>query len=220
MQWQNVFFSSAADAAEALAEGLGAATRAITVDHEDHVAYLWKGALLFQSGQEDVGLDDMRRAHELNPNAAFTLAMLGYYEAISGDPEKGIEYASRALHLSPRDPLRVLFRTILGWAYFAKGEYSNAIEWAQRSAGDVRLMAFAHLCLVVNYVGMAEIDRAKTEFQTLRSLAPNLVEARLAGNWTAPNIALWQRATLFLRIAAGLEDPGAAEAMQHTSKQT
>ncbi len=209
--WQDIFYNTTASVSGASAEGINAATRAIAVDHEDHVAYLWKGALLFQAGQESVGLADMRRAHELNPNGALTLAMLGFYEATSGDPPKGIEYVSRALRLSPRDPLRFLFLSILGWAQFASGDYANAVESAQRSVGDAPTMSFAQLCLVVNYVGVADIERARSAFQALQTLAPELVEARLAGKWTSSNTELWQRATLFLRIAAGVEDAAAAE---------
>lgn len=41
-----------------------------------------------------------------------------------------------------------------------------------------------------------------------------LVEARLAGQWTFSNPDLVRRATTFLRIAASLEDPSAAEALR------
>jgi hypothetical protein len=68
------------------------------------------------------------------------------------------------------------------------------------------------LCLVVNYAGAGDLERAKAEFRTLQSIAPELIEARLAGNWTSSNVELWDRATQFLRITAGLEEPGAAAA--------
>ena len=73
------------------------------------------------------------------------------------------------------------------------------------------------LTFVINYeasVRLAELARAKTEFNALRDLAPELVEARLAGQWMSTIPEFRRRATTFLRIAAGLEDPSAAEALR------
>jgi adenylate cyclase len=210
--WQDIFFSTAASVEDANAEGLDAAARAIFVDHEDHVAYLWKGALLFQSGHEDIGLSDMRRAYELNPNGSLTLATLGFHEAMSGNASKGIEYIERALRLSPRDPLRFLFLGMLGWAHFAVADYEKGVDSAQRSVADSQATAFSHLCLLVNCAGAAKLERAKAELRTLQSIAPEMVEARLAGQWPSTNIEMWDRATHLLRITAGLEQPGAAAA--------
>ena len=67
---------------------------------------------------------------------------------------------------------------------------------------------------MVNLIGLAEIARAKSEFQVWRTLAPELVEPRLAGQWLSSDPEYCQRATTFLRIAAGLEDAGAADAFQ------
>ncbi len=213
-QWQHIFFNTTASAAEARDEGIGAATRAIAIDNGDHFALLWKGMLLFQAGQQDAGLADARRAHELNPNDSLTLLCLGFVESTSGDPQKGIEHGTNALRLSPRDPWRYNILNVLGWACFCARDYAKGAEWAQRSAGEAPNLPASHLALVVNWVGLAEVARAKSEFQVLRNLAPEFVESRLAGRFTFSNPELVRRATTFLRIAAGLEDPGAAEALR------
>lgn len=215
VQWQHNYFNTTASATEARNEGISAATRAIAIDNGDHVAHLYKGMLLFLSGQQDAGLADMRRSHELNPNDSLTLASLGFFEAVSGDPQKGIEYATHALRLSPRDPSRSLMLNLLGWAYFSAGDYARGADCAQRAIGEAPNMLPPHLCLVVNWIGMAEIARAKTEFQFLHKLAPEMVETRLGGRWLLFSTpVLVQRATTFLRIAAGLEDASAAEVLR------
>jgi adenylate cyclase len=213
-QWQHIFFSTTTSATEARSEGISAATRAIAIDNGDHSVHLWKGMLLFQSGQQDVGLADMRRAHDLNPNDSVTLLCLGMAESTSGDPHRGIEYAANALRLSPRDPGRYGILSTLGWACFHAGDYAKGAEWAQLSVGEAPKFAASHMCLVVNWIGLSEVARAKSEFQVVRSLAPELVEARLAGQWLFSKPELVRRATTFLRIAAGLEDPSAAEALR------
>lgn len=213
-QWQNIFFGTTESASDALEEGIGATTRAIAIDHGDHFAHLWKGMLLFQSGQQDTGLAHMRRSHALNPNDSLTLMCLGYCEATSGDPQKGIEHCTNALRLSPRDPWHYNILNVLGWAHFAAGDYAKGAELAQRSVNEAPNLPNPRACLVLSLIGLGELLRAKTEFQKYRDLAPEFVEARLAGQWLSTNPEFRQKATTFLRIAAGLEDPSMAEALR------
>ncbi|MBI3376298.1 MAG: tetratricopeptide repeat protein [Betaproteobacteria bacterium] len=213
-QWQHIFFATATSVTEARSEAIDAVARAIAIDSGDHFAHLWQGMLLFQSGEQSAALADMRRAHELNPNDSVTLRCLGMAESTSGDLHRGIECATNALRLSPRDPQRYDILGALGWAYFYAGDYATGAEWAQRSVGEAPKYIASRVCLVLNRVGTEEIARAISEFQAARNLAPELVDARLAGKWTMSNPALRQRATTFLRVAAGLEDTGAADALR------
>lgn len=135
------------------------------------------------AGQTDAALANMRRAHELNPNDARALSFLGVAEANAGDPQKRLENARQALRLSPRDPWRHLMLHGVGFAHLAAKQYVEAIEWAQRSVVDAPKFPPAHLCLVLSWVGLAEIAKARAEFQVWRSLVPGQVEARLAGKW-------------------------------------
>jgi len=212
-QWQHIYSNGTASVAQALSEGMSAATRAIAIDPEDHIAYLWKGMLTLLSGQPQAGLADVRRAHELNPNDALALGYLGMVEALFGNPLKGIEYATAALRLSPRDPVHPSLLNTLGWVYFSAGEYAKGADVTQRCLGEAPAFAPPRLCLVLNLIGLAEIARAKVEFQDWSRQAPALVEVRLSGQWLSSDPEYCQRATTFLRIAAGLEDPAAAGAL-------
>lgn len=206
-QWQHVYSNSAPSVGQALGEGTSAATRAIAIDAEDHVAYLWKGMLSFLARKPQAGLADLRRAHQLNPNDALALAYLGLGEALCGDTSLGIEYATAALRLSPRDPVRPAFLNTLGWIYFSAGEYAKGVEVTQQCVSEAPNFSPPRLCLVLNLMGLAEVTRARSEFQVWRNLASDLVEARLAGNWLSADPEYCQRATAFLRVAAGLENP-------------
>lgn len=207
-QWQHIYSNSTPSVEQALYEGTSAATRAIAIDAEDHIAYLWKGMLSFLVGKPQAGLADLRRAHELNPNDALALAYLGLGEALCGDRTKGIEYATAALRLSPRAPVRPAFLNTLGWVYFSAGEYARGVDTTQRCISEAPNFSPPRLCLVLNLIGLADVARARSEFQVWRNLASDLVEARLAGHWLSTDPEYCQRATTFLRIAAGLENPG------------
>lgn len=213
-QWQNIYFCTTDSASDALDEGIDATTRAIAIDNGDHFAHLWKGMLLFQSGQENTGLGHMRRSHDLNPNDSLTLMCLGYCEASSGDPQKGIVYCANALRLSPRDPWHYNMLNVLGWAYFAAGDYANGAELALRSISEAPSLPNPRGCLVLSLIGLGDLVRAKSEFQLFFDLAPEFVKARLAGQWLSTNPEFRRRATTFLRIAAGLEDPRMADALR------
>ncbi len=213
VHWQQVWAGasgSAADTADTVEAGLVAARRAIAIDSGDHLAHLWSGMLLLYADQHDAGLANLRRAHELNPNDALTLSLLGHVVAGAGEAALGMQHVKDALRLSPRDALRWSFLHSLSWACFAAGNYPSAIESAQRAIGEAPRFYPPRIGLVVSRVGLGETNEAMSEFGVLRELAPQAVAARLAGHWMCADRALAQRATSFLRIAAGLEDPNAA----------
>jgi adenylate cyclase len=213
-QWQHVYFGTAASVDEARAEAFAACARAITIDSGDHTAHLLKGILQIQSGQQDAGHAEIRRAHELNPNDSFTLANLGFGIAGSGDMQLGVEYLTRALRLSPRDPSRYIVLNFLGWAYFGARDYANGADWAQQSARQAPGFASSHLCLLLNSVGNGDLAGAAAELVILRKLSPEIAERTLAGQWVSKDPVFNKRATTFMRIAAGLEDLSAAETVR------
>jgi adenylate cyclase len=209
--WQHLYFRTAPQPEVSRDEGIAAARRAIALDGSEYSAHLWKGMLLFMSGQHEAGLADLRRAYELNPNDSLTLGVLGFCEAVAGNPQTGIEHASNALRLSPRDPWRYAILNALAWAYFCAGDYAMSAQHALEALTDAPHLPTLHLNLALNYVGLGEIEKARSEIETLRRLAPELLDERLAGRWMIAKPEYRLRASGLLRIAAGLEDPGAAE---------
>jgi adenylate cyclase len=68
---------------------------------------------------------------------------------------------------------------------------------------------------VLNLVGLGEIGKAKAMFETLQKVAPaEFLRSRLEGTWPFGQAEDRKRATTILRIAAGLEDPSAADALR------
>jgi hypothetical protein len=61
---------------------------------------------------------------------------------------------------------------------------------------------------------LGDIAQAKKPFNEARRLAPAWVERGLTGRFIYRKPEHLRRATTFLRIAAGLEDPGAANALR------
>ena len=119
-----------------------------------------------------------------------------------------------ALRLSPLDPSRGTFLVILGFTHFTIGDYAAAADAAQAALREAPGAAVPHVIAAISWVGMGEIELAKQAFQTLRQIAPKLAEARLAGHWLSTNVSYLERASAFLRIAAGLDNCDPANSLR------
>ena len=207
----------ATDRKHALGEATRALARAIELDDTDPFGYALRGFLVMQGGQLDrypAALADVRRAHDMNPNDPIVLRYLGALEIALGEPERGIEHLHQALRLSPRQSRSHEIHQILAYACFVAKKYEEGIAWASRALHDMPTFAHTHLNLVECLVGAGEIDKAKAAFAVGQELAPALFRSRLEGESVTARPEDRRRLTTFLRIAAGLEDPSAAEAVR------
>jgi adenylate cyclase len=212
------YLGLAADREHTLQEAMSATSRAIELDSADAHGYALRAIGVMHREQWErypEALSDARRAHEMNPNDTFVLRILGVFEAIAGYPERGIERLHQVLRLNPRDPRSYLTYNNLGHAYFLAKRYAEAIDWAWRALRE-RPQAFpVHTYVVLDLVGLGEIGQSKAMFETLQKVASaDYLRRRLDGMWTFGRSEDRRRATTFLRIAAGLEDPSAAEALR------
>jgi TolB-like protein/class 3 adenylate cyclase len=206
-----------ADRAHALQEAMSAAARAIELDGTDALAYALRGLVAFLGGQLDryaAGLTDARRAHELNPNDTAVLGILSTMEAAAGEPERAIEHLHMVLRLNPRAPRRHGFYSMLAFASFGAKQYAEGVVWGSRALNDAPRSVHAHFNLTICLVGAGEIDKAKSVFEAGQKLGPEYFKIRLEGEPLYARPEDDKRQHMFLRIAAGLEDPSTAEAFR------
>ena len=217
-QGSALFLRVAADREHAFREAQWAVARAIELDGTDALSYALRGIGAILGGQLDrysAALADARRAHEMNPNDAFILRIVADLEAGIGEPERAIEHLHQALRLNPRDPRSHDTYNVLAFASFSAKQYDQGVNWASRAVSDRPQMVHAHANLAVCLVGVGEIDTARITFEALQKVAPEeWVRSRLEGAWSYARPEDRRRATTFLRIAAGLEDPSAADALR------
>jgi len=156
----------------------------------------------------------LRRAVSLNPNDARNWGALGLAEGQAGSAKEAIEHLHQALRISPRDPFRHMFHNNLAIAHFVAKQYAKAVECALVGVSEVPNYAFLHLQLAASYVGLGDIENAKTALNTTLRLAPELVKSRLSGESPLRDPDHRKRFLTFVRIAAGLEDPSAEGALR------
>jgi adenylate cyclase len=68
-----------------------------------------------------------------------------------------------------------------------------------------------HVFLATNYVGLGEIEKAKAAMAVARRVRPEFVDRHLRDDLYGQ---MRERECVFARIAAGLEDPSAADALR------
>src|SRR5262249_10454100 len=139
---------------------------------------------------------------------------LAILEAGLGEPERAIDHLQQVLRLSPRQSRLHLFNQNLAYASFVARRYVEGIDWALRALNDMPSFLPAHVNRIECLVGAREIDRARAAFLTGQERAPSHLWSNLDALPTSFRPEYRKRALIFLRIAAGLEDPSAADALR------
>lgn len=215
-QWQHLAFATAVDRAAAWREGIAAADRAIEIDRSLSFAHSMKGLLLAFSADRDridEALGCARLSYELNPHSMAAVTALSFIEILWGEPESAIEHLLEALRLSPRDPQRPTVLLNLAMASGCAGRYADGVDYATLGIREAPSFAPLYAHLAVNYVGLGELEKARAAVEESARFAPGQVERSLAG-FMFRKQEHQRRGTTFLRIAAGLEDPAAADALR------
>ena len=214
--WQHLAFATAVDRAAAWRGGMRAAELAIEIDRAFSFAHGMKGLLLaFSSDRDriDEALACAQRSYELNPHSMVALTALSFIEIVSGEPESAIEHLLEALRLSPRDPQRPTVLLNLAMASGCARRYADGVNYATLGIREAPGLATLYAHLAVNYVGLGEIGKARAALDESTRIAPGQVERSLAG-FMFRKQEHQRRGTTFLRVAAGLEDPTAADALR------
>jgi len=225
-QWLHVVWHTTADRDAAWREAMDAVMRAIAIGPSSPVHAMRALLLAFApgGGRWDEARMEAERAWRLNPQDVFALAPCGYVLANAGQPSEGIRLLERALRINPRDPRAFFLYANLANAHLAAREYAKGLEWARRATGSAPDYGEAYLHTAGLYVGLGDIGKAKSAFERARALAPEyvqyLVQRRSRAETPNPSepvdggTEFRRRFHIFLRIAAGLEDASAADALR------
>ena len=188
-------------------EGISSAGKAMELDPADSRAYGWAGFLMAVAGFYDEGLAYARQGLALNPNDCITLSNLAATEVWAGEHRETLVHVAAAERLSPRDPNRYLFNAIHAMAWFFLQDFAAGIASATESVREAPQSVMSQMSLVLVAVGAGQIERAKTAFETLRTLSPAYAHRALTHEAPLRKPEDRQRFTLATRIAAGLEAP-------------
>ncbi len=116
----------------------------------------------------------LERAVELDPNAAWAWARLGWVENYSDRPAQAIECFQRAIRLSPLDPMNFNNFIGIGCAREISEQYDEALALYRRALQERPNATWILRNLVAALVGAGRMEEARAEFVNLCSAYPGL----------------------------------------------
>jgi tetratricopeptide (TPR) repeat protein len=118
-------------------------------------------------------LEAFERAITLSPSSAFTLFAGSASLAYAGEAERAIEWAERALRISPNDRLNYFAYHALALAHFLRARYTDAAGAARRSVNSNPGFSVSHSLLVAPLVRLGSLEEANAETAQVLSLQPS-----------------------------------------------
>jgi TolB-like protein len=147
--------------------------RAIACDAADPMALAVQGHVAaYLHKNFDLAFSCFERALRINPNGARAWLWNASALAWTGDGPQAIEKITRAMALSPYDPLACAYSVSACMAYLAAGQSDRAIEFALRSIGDNRGYTSPYKLLIVAYALEGREAEARGPIQQLLQLEP------------------------------------------------
>jgi len=144
--------------------------KALSLDNGDYFAHLALANLYMTRKEHDKTIAALKRAIAINPNGADAYVLLGSRLADLGKPEEGIKLMKKAMRLNPIPPSHYLF--YLGYAYYALGQYEDAIELLEEALQRSPTNMFAHVNLTATYSASGREEQARQQAERLLELDP------------------------------------------------
>ena len=116
------------------AQAVHMAALAVETGKDDPSALAMAGRVMGSIGREhEAGLAHIERALTLNPNSALALQSGGWISWQIGRHQECIDYNTRAMLLSPLDPLTYRCHVGIAWSCFFTGRFEEAIVAADKA---------------------------------------------------------------------------------------
>ncbi|QOZ32762.1 adenylate/guanylate cyclase domain-containing protein [Bradyrhizobium sp. CCBAU 53421] len=156
----------------ALAEASDSVAKALQFDADDPWAYVARTILCIatRGGGETVAA--ARKAVELNPNFAYGHSFLGAGLALAGDGDGALAAIAHAIRLSPRDLMRDEFDLFFAFAWFQKGDYAKAADFAAEAATVRPGHAYPNIMLAASSALAGDQQRAAAALARVQALVP------------------------------------------------
>ncbi len=197
--WSKDYLAEATD-------GLRLAARAIELGKDDGEV-LWRCANTVWQMEMDAqrAADLIYRALDVNPNSSISLTIAGWIEAGRGDPGKAHELFERAQRLNPRDPRGWVITGGISYCHYQRGEYNEAVAWAQKALVDNPRSAPALWFHAAAWGKLGDKEKAAAAMAEVLKLEPQLTLSRLRAR------SLYTREDVWLHTREGLRAAGMPE---------
>jgi TolB-like protein/tetratricopeptide (TPR) repeat protein len=151
------------------------AQRAAELGKDDAVALCRGGfALGHVVGDLEGGAVLINRALVLNPNLATAWLLSGWIRAFLGEPGVAIEHLTRAMRLSPLDPLTFLAQGGIAWAHFFAARYDEVSSWAEKALREQPNYVQGMRMSAAGHALAGRLEEAQKAMACMRQFDPEL----------------------------------------------
>jgi tetratricopeptide (TPR) repeat protein len=112
------------------------------------------------------------RAIAINPNCAVAFSAGSFVKARCGEGNLAVEFASRAIRLSPRDPMSFVFNHAMACALLFAGRPEEAIKFGELSVSE-KPMVTSFKTLAVSYARAGRLPDAQEAVRRAMELFPD-----------------------------------------------
>ncbi|MGF9759369.1 adenylate/guanylate cyclase domain-containing protein [Microvirga sp. 0TCS3.31] len=190
--------------AEDRAKAVALAQEAASLDSNDPLVLTVLSAAYAIAGKFDLGLAVIEKALALDPNSAWAWLRSGWANHYVGNPDRAIEHFRRSMRLSPLDPMHFNALTGTGGAYFAKGEYDEAVRWLEQALREKPDATWSYRILTATYANAGRLEEARQSLARFLEAFPGMTVSK-AIDATPGNQEFLSRYAQGLR-AAGLPE--------------
>ena len=123
-------------------------------------------------------LEAFEQALAISPSSALALFFGSNASAYAGKAEPAIDWAERALRISPFDRLSYIAYQALAIGHFLRGRYDEAAHAARRAIHSNPSLSVSHSLLAAMLAKLGRIDEAKAMAPQVLALDPSFSAAR------------------------------------------
>jgi adenylate cyclase len=175
-RWHSLYVGQgwSEDRAGDTATAMTLASRAIELDRQNALALATFGHLKsFLSHDYDTALVYLERALAASPSSALAWISSSPTLAYIGRGDDAIRHAEHALRLSPFDRELYFYYTVLGVAYFAAGNYDEAVRWCRMGLSENPGYTANLRYLIASLVAVGRLGEAREFAAELLRREPN-----------------------------------------------
>ena len=165
--------------------------RAAIANGRDDATALALGAFVISMVEHDrvAALQAFDRALTISPSSSFTLFFGAVVAAWAGGAERAIDWAERALRVSPFDRLCYLAHGAIAIGQFQFGGYEKAADAARLAVQSLPSFSVVHALLAAPLAKLGRVEEAKVVASRVLALEPSFSAAGFCAA-TAPAAAL------------------------------
>lgn len=149
--------------------------RAAVASGRDDATALSLGAFAIAMVEHDraTAFDAFERALALSPSSSFALFLGGTATAYACEAERAIDWAQRALRVSPFDRLTYHSYHALALSHFLRGRDEAAADAGRRAVQATPVFSISHVLLVAPLARLGRLEEAKAVAARVLALQPS-----------------------------------------------